>query len=215
MTSITTSDLLGTLNWRYATKSFDASKKLPPETLDALLESLVLSPSSFGLQPWKFLVVEDPSLRAKLRAESWNQPQVTDASQLMVFTARVTLDAADIDEHLTKTAAVRGIEVSALDPLRQMMTGFIAGKSDDELFVWNSRQVYIALGQLMISAALLGVDSCPLEGLSPAAYDEILGLAGSGYRTVCACVLGYRADDDKYAATPKVRYPRERVVEVR
>ena len=215
MNTIPTSDLLGALHWRYATKSFDPSKKLPAEMLDALLESLVLSPSSFGLQPWKFLVVEDPSLRAKLRAESWNQTQVTDASQLIVFTARETLEIGDLDEHLAKPAAVRGIEVSVLEPLRQMMTGFIAGKSDEELFVWNSRQLYIALGQLMTAAALLGVDSCPLEGLSPAAYDEILGLAGSGYRTVCACVLGYRADDDKYAATPKVRYPRERVVEVR
>lgn len=215
MSTITTTDLLGALNWRYATKSFDAGKKLPAATLDALLGALVLAPSSFGLQPWKFVVVEAPELRAKLRAESWSQTQVTDASQLIVFTARKTLDAGDIDEHLAHTAAVRGIEPATLEPLRQMMTGFTADRSDEDLFAWNSRQVYIALGQLMTSAALLGVDSCPLEGISTAAYDEILGLAGSGYRTVCACALGYRADDDKYAATPKVRYPRERVVETR
>lgn len=215
MSTISTTDLLGALNWRYATKSFDAAKKLPATVLEALLGALVLAPSSFGLQPWKFIVVEDLELRAKLRAESWNQTQVTDASQLIVFTARETLDAGDIDEHLAHTAAVRGIEAATLAPLRQMMTGFTAGRPDEDLFAWNGRQVYIALGQLMTSAALLGVDSCPLEGISTAGYDQVLGLAGSGYRTVCACALGYRADDDKYAATPKVRYPRERVVETR
>jgi nitroreductase len=215
MTTVSTTTLLDALNWRYATKSFDPTKKLPAATLEALLDALVLAPSSFGLQPWKFIVVEDPELRTRLRAVSWNQTQVTDASQLVVFTARETLDAGDIDEHLAHTAAVRGIEAATLEPLRQMMTGFTAGRPDEDLFVWNSRQVYIALGQLMTAAAMLGVDSCPLEGISTTAYDEILGLAGSGYLTVCACVLGYRADDDKYAAAPKVRYPRERVVETR
>ena len=215
MNTISTTTLIDALNWRYATKSFDATRKIPADTLDALLDALVLSPSSFGLQPWKFIVVEDPELRSRLRAESWNQTQITDASQLVVFTARETLDAGDIDEHLSHTAAVRGIDAATLEPLRQMMAGFTAGRPDDELYAWNSRQAYIALGQLMASAALLGVDSCPLEGLSAAAYDEILGLTGTGYRTVCACAIGYRAEDDKYAVTPKVRYPRERVVEVR
>lgn len=215
MNAISTTTLIDALNWRYATKSFDASRKIPADTLDALLDSLVLAPSSFGLQPWKFIVVEDPELRSRLRAESWNQTQLTDASQIIVFTARETLDAGDIDEHLAHTATVRGIDTATLEPLRQMMTGFTAGRPDEDLFGWNSRQVYIALGQLMTSAALLEIDSCPLEGLSAAAYDEILGLTGTGYRTVCACAIGYRAEDDKYAVTPKVRYPRERVVEVR
>ena len=215
MTTISTNTLLDDLNWRYATKSFDATKKLPAATLDALLESLVLAPSSFGLQPWKFIVVEDPDLRARLRAESWNQTQITDASQLIVFTARESLDAGDVDELLAHTAAVRGIGEVVLEPLRQMMMGFVAGRPAEDLFGWNSRQVYIALGQLMAGAALLGIDSCPLEGLSTAAYDDILDLHGSGYRTVCACALGYRAEDDKYAAAPKVRYPRDRVVETR
>lgn len=210
-----TAALTAALNRRYATKSFDATRKLPAATLDALLDALVLSPSSFGLQPWKFLVVDAPDLRTRLRAESWDQSQVTDASQLIVFAARETVEVADVDEHLAHTAAVRGMEVAALAPMREMMLGFIAAKDEADQFAWNTRQAYIALGQLMTAAALLEVDSCPLEGIAPAAYDEILELTGSGYRTVCACALGYRAADDKYAAAPKVRYPRERVVEIR
>lgn len=215
MNTLTTTELLSALNWRYATKSFDATRKLPAETVEALLDALVLAPSSFGLQPWKFLVVADPALRARLRAESWDQTQVTDASHLLVFAVRETLAEEDVDEVLARIVAVRGQDAGALALLRGMILGFIAGKSADELFAWNSRQAYLALGQLMTSAALLGVDSCPLEGLSAAAYDDILGLAGSGYRTVCACALGYRAGDDKYAAAPKVRFPRERVVVMR
>jgi nitroreductase len=189
------SNVMGALRWRYATKSFDATKKLPPEVLDALLESLVLSPSSFGLQPWKFIVVDDPALRAQLRAESWDQPQVTDASHFVVLTVRETLTAADVDECLARVAEVRGGGSESLAPLRGMMLGFIGGMDDTGKFVWNSRQSYIALGQLMTCAALLGVDACPLEGISPAGYDAVLGLGGSGYRTVVACALGYRSAD--------------------
>jgi nitroreductase len=209
------SNVTGALRWRYATKSFDASKKLPPEVLDALLESLVLSPSSFGLQPWRFIVVEDPALRTRLRAESWDQSQVTDASHFIVLTVRDTLTAADIDECLERVGEVRGGSTESLAPLRNMILGFIATKNDEEKFVWNSRQAYIALGQLMTCAALLGVDACPLEGISPAGYDAVLDLADSGYRTVVACALGYRSAADPYAVASKVRYPRERVVTVR
>jgi nitroreductase len=214
MHTLTTTDLVAALNWRYATKAFDPARKLPAATLDALLEALVLAPSSFGFQPWKFLVVESPALRARLRAESWDQPQVTDASHLIVVTVRETLTEAHMDEHLARTMAVRGVTAEALAPLRGMMLGFISRMSPEQQFVWNSRQAYIALGQLMTSAAVMGVDTCPLEGISTAAYDDILDLAGSGYRTVCACALGYRATDDKYAALPKVRFPREQIVQV-
>jgi nitroreductase len=214
MTRPEISTVMNALQWRYATKSFDAEKPLPDEVLEALIESLVLSPSSFGLQPWQFIVVTDPSLRAQLRANSWNQPQVTDASHFVVLTVRETLTEADIDESLHRLSEVRGSSPESLAPLRGMMVGFVSGMDDTERFVWNSRQAYIALGQLMTCAALLKVDSCPLEGISASAYDEILGLSGSGYRTVVACALGYRNPDDPYAAASKVRYPRERVVTV-
>lgn len=208
------STVMNALQWRYATKNFDATKRLPPEVVDALLESLVLSPSSFGLEPWRFVVVEDPALRVQLRANSWDQPQVTDASHFVVLTVRETLAEADIDASLARVSEVRGGSAESLASLRRVILGFIGGMNDDERFVWNSRQAYIALGQLMTCAALLGVDSCPLEGISAVAYDEVLGLRESGYRTVVACALGHRDAEDPYAAASKVRFARERVVTV-
>jgi len=174
MSTPTATDLLTALNWRYATKSFDPTRKLPPETVEALLDALVLTPSSFGLQPWKFLVVDDPALRARLRIESWDQTQVTDASHLVVFTVRDTVTEADVDELLARVMAVRGMAAQALAPLRGMILGFIGGRSEADLFTWNSRQAYIALGQLMTCAALLGVDACPMEGFDGKVLDDEL-----------------------------------------
>ena len=215
MNPIAITDLMAALNWRYATKSFDAGKKIPQDVMDALLDALVLAPSSFGLQPWKFIVVADPALRAKLQPDSWDQPQVTQASHLVVLAVRATLTAAQVDEWLARLAEVRGVTLESLADYRGRMTRFLDGMDDAQKFAWASRQAYIALGQLMTCAALLGVDSCPMEGLSPQAYDEALALADSGYRTVVACALGYRSAEDKYALVPKTRYERARVVEYR
>jgi nitroreductase len=211
--SLTTDQLLAALRWRYATKQFDATRKIPAETWDALEESLVLTPSSFGLQPWKFLVVGNPALRAKLLPDSWNQPQVTDASHFVVLTARTDLAMADIDAWVSRMAEVQGKAPEDVAPLRGMIAGFAERMSSEERHGWNIRQVYIALGQLMAAAAVLGIDACPMEGISAAAYDRILGLEGSGYATVVACALGYRSDADKYAATAKARFDRSKLIQ--
>ena len=205
-------DLLTALNWRYATKVFDSSKKIPAETWAAIEESLVLTPSSFGLQPWKFLVVGNPATRAKLLPDSWNQPQVTDASHFVVLTARTDLTMADIDAWISRMAEVQNQGAEAVAPLKGMIAGFAETMSCEARHAWNARQVYIALGQLMTSAAVLGIDTCPMEGISAAAYDRILGLEGSGYATAVACALGYRADTDKYAGIPKARFDRSQLV---
>lgn len=210
--SHTPDQLLAALRWRYATKQFDASRKIPTETWDALEDSLVLTPSSFGLQPWKFLVVENPAVRAKLLTDSWNQPQVTEASHFVVLTARTDLTAADIDAWITRMSEVQGSSAEAVAPLKGMISGFAERMSEEERAAWNIRQVYIALGQLMTSAAVLGIDACPMEGISASAYDRILGLEGSGYGTVVACALGYRAEGDKYAAMPKARFAKSEVI---
>lgn len=211
--TITPEQLVASLRWRYATKKFDASRKIPAETWDAIEESLVLTPSSFGLQPWKFFVVQSPALRAKLLSESWNQPQVTDASHFVVLTARTDLSAADIDAWISRMAEVQKKSSEDVAPLKGMIAGFAERMSADDRAAWNTRQIYIALGQLMTTAAVLGVDACPMEGISASAYDRVLGLEGSGYATVVACALGYRAADDKYAATPKARFDREQVIQ--
>ncbi len=204
---------IAALRWRYATKQFEATRKIPDSVWDAIEESLVLTPSSFGLQPWKFLVVQSPALRAKLLAESWSQPQVTDASHFVVLTARTDLTAADIDAWISRMAEVQKKSSEDVAPLKGMIAGFAERMSADDRAAWNTRQIYIALGQLMTTAAVLGVDACPMEGISASAYDRVLGLEGSGYATVVACALGYRAADDKYAATPKARFTREQMIQ--
>jgi nitroreductase len=209
---LTPDQLLAALRWRYATKQFDATRMISDDVWNALEESLVLTPSSFGLQPWKFLVVKDPAIRARLRTESWDQPQVTDASHFIVVTARTDLTPADIDAWIERMAEIQGKSPDALAPLKGMIAGFAETMSREQRQAWNTRQVYIALGQLMTSAAVLGIDACPMEGISASAYDRILGLENSGYATVVACALGYRVDTDKYASTPKARFERAKVI---
>lgn len=213
MKPLTTEELLATLRWRYATKQFDPARKIPADTWDALEESLVLTPSSFGLQPWKFLLIEDPAIRLKLQSESWNQSQVTEASHFLVLTARTDVTRADIDTWITRMSEAQGKKPEELAPLKGMIAGFAETMSHEARHAWNVRQVYIALGQLMTAAATLGIDTCPMEGISAVAYDRILGLENSGYATAVACALGYRAESDKYAATPKARFQRHTVIQ--
>lgn len=206
------SELLSALRFRYATKSFDPARKIPSGTWEAFEQSLVLTPSSFGLQPWKFLIVENPETREKLKAASWGQGQVTDASHLVVLTARTDLAQADIESWIARLSEVQGTPLDALAGLSGVISSFSSAMTPAEKQAWNTRQVYIALGQLMTSAAVLGIDSCPLEGISPADYDAILGLGGTGYATAVACALGYRSPEDKHAAAPKARFPDSRVI---
>ncbi|MCX6936510.1 MAG: NAD(P)H-dependent oxidoreductase [Verrucomicrobia bacterium] len=208
MTPIDTTQLTAALDWRYATKKFDAAKKIPAVTWAALEHALVVSPSSFGLQPWQFIVITDPAVKAKLLPLSWNQPQVTDCSHHVVFAMRKGVNEAYVDKFLAHQVALRGGTVEALAPYRGMMTGFLANiTAAGQLDTWATKQIYIALGQFMAAAALLGVDACPMEGINPAGYDEVLGLKGTEFAAVVACAVGYRASDDKYATAAKVRFP--------
>ncbi len=214
MNHLAPADLLAALNWRYATKKFDPTRKIPAETWAALEQALVLSPSSFGIQPWKFLVVTDPAVREKLVPVSWGQTQPRDGSHHVVFAVRRDLPETHIDRYLARTAELRGTTVESLAPFKKMMMSSLDGaRAKGFLDVWQTHQVYIALGQFMASAAVLGVDTCPMEGIEPPKYDEILGLSGTGYATVVACAAGYRAADDKYATLPKVRFPLSEVVQ--
>ena len=207
MSNITNEQLLAALNWRYATKIFDAAKKIPADVWSALEQALVLTPTSYGLQPYQFLVVQDAATRAALLPHSWGQKQVVDCSHFVVFTARTEMTEADVDKLIKRTTDLRKLPADALNAYRGMMMGDVVngprGKTAHE---WAARQSYIALGNLMTCAAMLGVDACPMEGLVPAEYDKILRLAGCGYATVVACALGYRAAGDKYASLAKVRY---------
>lgn len=214
MTPIPESQLLAAFDWRYATKKFDPTKKVPADTWAALERSLVLTPSSFGLQPWKFIVVTNPAVRDKLLPASWKQAQVVDCSHLVVFAMRKGVDEAFVDKFFARQMEVRGDTAESLAGYRGMMTGFVKNITANGLLdQWATKQVYIALGQFMAAAALLGVDACPMEGISPAAYDDVLGLKDTDFATVVACAVGYRAADDKYATAAKVRFADAEMIE--
>jgi nitroreductase len=213
MNPITADQLLDAQTWRYATKQFDASKTIPAHIWQALEESLILSPSSYGLQPWQFFIVTNPNLRAKLRPHSWNQSQITDASHLVVFAIPEKVDVPYMEKYLARIAEVRGVTLESLDFYRDMMMAdVIAGPRQAWVREWAARQVYIALGNFMTSAALLGVDTCPLEGIDPREYDVVLDLPAKGYNTIVACAAGYRSVDDKYATLPKVRFEKSDLI---
>jgi nitroreductase len=208
------STLLANLHWRYATKVFDAGKTISPEVWKALEETLVLTPSSYGLQPWKFIVLTDKEIRAKLLSHSWGQAQVTDCSHYVVFATLKKIAEADIDKFLARIAAVRGVEVDTLQTYRGMMIGdVVKGPRGQISGEWATRQAYIALGNFMTAAALLQVDTCPMEGFIPAEYDKILGLEARGLTASVCCAAGYRSEKDKYAQLPKVRFSTDEVVE--
>lgn len=212
MSSVNNTTVEQQLAWRYATKQFDAARRISPADWKTLEQSLVLSPSSFGLQPWKFLVVNDPEIRAKLRPVSWNQSQITDASHLVIFAARKNLGAPDIDRYLARIAEVRKVTLESLEGYKGLMAGTLASRSPEAIAAWSARQAYIALGSFLTTAALLGIDTCPIEGFDPSKYDEILGLGKIGYTAVVVAAAGYRSAADAYAHHPKVRYAPEEVV---
>ena len=213
MTTIDSKQLLDQLNWRYATKQFDPNRKINAADWATLEEALLLTPSSGGLQPWKFIVVTDPTVRVKLKPASYGQAQITDASHLVVFASKNNFNEADVDAHVRRLSKVRGIPIEDLAQLRGMLVGGIVQSQDEAARnAWARNQAYIALGNLLTSAALLGIDACPMEGFNRAQYDEILGLRENGFASAVIATLGYRLPTDKYAVAPKVRFPKEQVL---
>ena len=206
--------VLDQLQWRYATKKFDPTRKIPDAVWKVLEQSLVLTPSSFGLQPWKFFVLTDSPLRQQLLEHSWGQTQVVEASHLVVLAIKKDFGLAEVERYIQYMAQVRNTPIEKLEGFGKMVKGFI-GRSPDQFNVddWSTRQVYIAIGQFMTTAAILGIDACPMEGFVPDKYDQVLGLTAKGYQSVLLCPAGYRAEEDKYSQFTKVRYPTEEVVE--
>lgn len=203
------------LEWRYATKQFDPAKRIDEPVVQRLLDVLRLSPSSFGLQPWRFLVISDPALRARLQPHAWNQSQITDASHLVVLCGRNSMDADYINSFIERTASERQIPAQSLDGYRQMMLSCLPMMQGEKGQAWMTHQVYLALGFLMSAAAAAGVDSCPMEGFSREDFDRELGLTGSEFGSRVLCALGYRSASDSYATAKKVRFELAEVCETR
>jgi nitroreductase len=203
--------ILEQLNWRYAVKKFDPSKNVSDEDWATLEEALVLAPSSYGLQPYKFIVVTDEAMREKLRPACYGQPQITESSHLVIFAAKKELDDKFVEDFIELVQEVRGTTREMLEDYIGMIKGTMKQLRDNGLEVsWSQRQAYIALGILLETAAILGIDACPMEGFEPAKVDEILGL--EGYTASALCTLGYRAEDDWLSALEKVRFPKEKLI---
>jgi nitroreductase len=206
-------DLLAAMQWRYATKRFDPARRIPDDVWSALEQTLVLTPSSYGMQPWEFLVVTRQDLKESLVPHSWGQRQVADCSHLLVITCRKTLGESDVDRLMKAIELVQGRSAEQTKGYRDMIVqDLVAGPRSQDVSGWARLQGYIALGNFMSAAALLGIDTCPMEGFLPDAYDEALGLAERGLTTAVLCPAGYRHPEDKYAFLPKVRFPASEVV---
>lgn len=205
-------NIIDSLNWRSAIKKFDTTKKLSDTQIGMLFEALRLSPSSFGLQPWKFVVVTNDEIREKLRAAAWGQPQITEASHLIVFAIRKNVNEEFVDEYVQAVAKERGVSVDALKDFGDMMKGSINRRSADENKNWATHQLYLSLGVLLSAAAVEGIDACPMEGFDPKQFDEILGLEAMGLESRVIAAVGFRSADEKAALLPKVRFSKEEVI---
>jgi len=203
-------EYIASLHWRYATKKFDASKKISEAQLNALLETIRLSASSYGLQPYHIFVVNDPEIRAKLQPVSWGQSQVVDASHLIVFAHNTSVESQFIDAYLENTSATRNIPLDALNEYGDFMKSKLLDLPKSVQSEWAAKQTYLALGNLLSAAATLKIDTCPMEGFEPEAYNDILGLTAHGLTASLVVPIGYRADDDHTQHFKKVRQSKEK-----
>ncbi len=208
-----TNNFLQDLQWRYATKAFD-SQKLTDEQLNYILEAGRLTASSYGLEPWKFLVIKNPELRAKLQAASWNQTQVTEASHLIVLCARTDVNETYVNDYQISLETNAGMPAGSMDGLGNMIRGSINYLTPEQIIEWNKKQVYIALGQMMAACAVAKIDSCPMEGFDAKAYSDILGLEARNLVAAVVLPVGFRSSEDKMSKTPKYRRSLEEVTEV-
>lgn len=197
------------LKWRYATKKFDSTKKISSETLKELLEATELAPTSYGLQPFKILVIKDPEIREKLKSAAYGQTQITDASEIILFARIKNFGTQHVDDYAENIADTRNINPELIEGFVDVMKGTVNSLSQEQLAVWNSKQCYLALGFLLFAAAQHQVDACPMEGFDVAKFDEILGLDKQNLSTVVIATIGYRSEDDDLQNLNKVRKPKE------
>ncbi|MDR6301229.1 NAD(P)H-dependent oxidoreductase [Mesonia maritima] len=200
---------LENLNWRYATKRYDESKKLSEENLENLKEALRLSASSYGLQPYKILVIEDEEIRKKLRKEAWDQPQITEASQLLIFAAYTEFNQEHLDKFISNTAKTRRMEEKELEGYKNMIENTTLQLPKEQQQIWAAKQAYIALGNLLSAAATFRIDASPMEGFSAEGFDKILNLKEKGLTTAVIAAVGYRSMEDDYQHLAKVRKSKE------
>ncbi len=196
-------------NWRYATKKFDATKKITTEDLDTLKEAIRLSSSSYGLQPYKVILVENPELRAKIQPSAWGQAQIIEASHLIVFANEINFGTTGIDNYIKNASETRSIPAESLQGYADFMKANITALPEDIRNNWTAKQTYLALGNLLNAAAELKIDVTPMEGFVPTEVNEILGLEALGLNATLIATLGYRHEEDATQYYKKVRKSNE------
>lgn len=202
---------INALKWRYACKAFNPEKIVSEDKIQRLKEGLNLTASSYGLQPFKFIVIKDKEKREALVEHSWDQRQVADSSHLFIIAVRTDINEEFISDYIKLISDERGIPTDQLDAFKGMMMGSIISKSEEDQYAWAKNQAYITLGNLLLQCGLEEVDATPMEGFIPQKYDEILGLNDMNLKSVLVCPVGYRADNDPYVNLKKVRQPLDQI----
>lgn len=207
-------NILDILNWRFAIKRFDKNKKISDLDFETIQEILRLTPSAYGIQPWKFLIIKNQELKKQLRSVSKNQVQVEENDFLIVFCILKTLDENYVDKHLMNVSQKRGIERKSLDAYKEIILQSVCSLWEAEYKAWAEKQVYIALGNLLTSLALMKIDSCPMEAINKEKYDEILWLREKNLASCVACAVWYRSSEDTYSLLKKVRFEKNEIIEI-
>ena len=198
-------DIIKSLQWRYATKKFDANKTLGKEKLDILTQAFNLTATSFGLQPLKLIVFKDKKLQAELVKYSMDQQQVAQASHILIFCIDTTIDKTYIEAYFNRIKAIRSTADDILKPFKDYLIDDFESQTQNDIEDWATKQAYLAMGNLLTVCAIEGIDSCPMEGFTPEKYDEIFNLKEKGLKSVLVMPIGYRAEDDMFADLAKVR----------
>ena len=193
--------------WRYATKKFDPSKKISNQDLETLKQAIQLSTSSYGLQPYKVFIIENPEIREQLKPFSWNQAQIIDASHLFVFANVIDMQNEHIDSYIDNVIKTRNLKIEDLKGYSDFMKSKIVDLPLETKFNWSAKQTYLALGNLLNAAAELKIDVTPMEGFESEKYNEILGLDKLGYSASLVAPVGYRHQEDATQHFAKVRKP--------
>lgn len=206
--------IIHNLNWRYATKQYSAEKKIPQETMQILKDVLRLSPTSYGLQPLKFLFIENPTVRQELFRFSYNQKSITEASHLIVIASFTDVKTQEIDKYIENTAVTRDLSIEELSGYADFLKRIMNAQTTEQKTIWAQKQAYITLGVLVDACAQLKIDATPIEGFDGNGYDEVLNLKEKGLTSVLAVPLGYRHPEDVTQHWKKVRKSAEELFEV-
>jgi len=205
-------NIIDALEWRYAVKKFNEEALLSEQQLEAVKKAFNLSASSYGLQPYKLVMLQNKALQERLLPHSYNQKQVVQAAAVLVFCIRKDIDSSYIDGYFGLIASARGQSPESLDGYKNFIKSTLVGKTPAEMSLWATNQVYLNMGTLLTACAAMEIDSCPMEGFSPAGYNQVLELDKMGLEAVLVMPIGIRASDDSVAILKKVRKPLEEAV---